>query len=73
MGALEIDHYVPLARGGTNAVENLWFLCHDCNAWKWMHTPDELPELGGAWGEHGRLTRDGFLVHMQRLLPDRHD
>jgi 5-methylcytosine-specific restriction endonuclease McrA len=44
-----IDHYVPLARGGTNALANLWLLCKRCNDLKWAHTPDELAELNGPW------------------------
>ena len=29
-----LDHVVPLARGGTNAVDNLQVLCADCNQLK---------------------------------------
>ena len=28
---LEIDHVVPLARGGSNRLKNLQLLCRDCN------------------------------------------
>ena len=28
---LEIDHMVPLARGGSSRLENLQLLCQDCN------------------------------------------
>ena len=28
---LEIDHVVPLARGGSSRLENLQLLCRDCN------------------------------------------
>ena len=31
---LEIDHRLPLSRGGTNAQENLWTLCDACNRGK---------------------------------------
>lgn len=31
---LEIDHVIPLAKGGTNAIENLRLLCRQHNAWK---------------------------------------
>jgi 5-methylcytosine-specific restriction endonuclease McrA len=27
----DIDHIIPLSRGGTNAKENLWMLCLDCH------------------------------------------
>ena len=31
---LEVDHKVPVARGGTNAEDNLWTLCFACNRGK---------------------------------------
>lgn len=31
---LEIDHIIPLARGGTNDLDNLQILCRHCNAKK---------------------------------------
>lgn len=31
---IEIDHFVPLSRGGTNAMSNLVAACADCNAEK---------------------------------------
>lgn len=31
---LEIDHKVPLAKGGTNHMDNLWVLCRPCNQGK---------------------------------------
>ena len=34
---LEIDHIIPIARGGTNALVNLQVLCRHCNRKKWMH------------------------------------
>ena len=30
-GAFELDHKVPLARGGTGDVSNLWVLCLPCH------------------------------------------
>lgn len=32
--ALEVDHIIPRARGGTNDIENLQALCHGCNSQK---------------------------------------
>lgn len=31
---LEVDHKIPVAKGGTNEPENLWTLCFDCNRGK---------------------------------------
>jgi hypothetical protein len=31
---LEIDHKVPVAKGGETTTENLWVLCFDCNRGK---------------------------------------
>ncbi|MGY0633623.1 YozE family protein [Luteimonas sp. A478] len=31
---LEIDHKIPVAKGGSNDPENLWVLCFDCNRGK---------------------------------------
>lgn len=32
--ALEIDHVIAIANGGTNALDNLRFLCQSCNGAK---------------------------------------
>ncbi len=34
MGLLEVDHKVAVVNGGTNNLENLRTLCHDCNQGK---------------------------------------
>ncbi len=34
MGKLEIEHLLPIAAGGTDAEENLWLACSDCNSYK---------------------------------------
>lgn len=31
---LEVDHKVPVARGGSDEINNLWTLCFDCNRGK---------------------------------------
>lgn len=34
---LEVDHFVPLSRGGTKDLENLVLSCRACNAYKAFH------------------------------------
>jgi hypothetical protein len=31
---LEVDHRIPVAKGGTDSLDNLWTLCIDCNRGK---------------------------------------
>lgn len=41
---LEVDHKVPVAKGGKTTPENLWTLCHPCNNGKSdsdLHIPEE--------------------------------
>lgn len=44
----EIDHVIPISRGGTNEPDNLVLACSLCNARKHNKLPHE-------WGEGGRL------------------
>jgi len=37
----EIDHFQPIAKGGTHVLSNLLPACHDCNAKKRDHDPEE--------------------------------
>ncbi len=39
--ALEVDHVEPVARGGTNRIENLQTLCWECNAGKTDDPPHD--------------------------------
>ncbi len=41
-GPLEPDHRVPLARGGTNFIDNILPACRSCNARKHMMTEEEF-------------------------------
>ena len=36
------DHYVPLARGGTNWPDNIVMSCRSCNSRKWALSPEEF-------------------------------
>jgi hypothetical protein len=31
---LEVDHRIPVSKGGTDSLDNLWTLCKDCNRGK---------------------------------------
>ena len=44
---LSMDHYLPLAKGGTNTWDNVWPLCMSCNRRKHatMPKPDVLPHV----------------------------
>ena len=45
----EIDHYIPLARGGRNETENLRVACPTCNVRKCAKLPGEfVPEVARA-------------------------
>lgn len=42
--ATEIDHVMPLARGGRHELVNVAPACRSCNAKKWKRTPEEWKE-----------------------------
>lgn len=41
-GDLEVEHIIPLARGGTNEITNLTVACHGCNNKKRTKTAEEF-------------------------------
>ncbi len=41
-GPLHVDHRLPLARGGTNAIENILPACARCNLRKHLMTEEEF-------------------------------
>ena len=49
-GSWEVDHSVPIARGGTDYLRNLWPACTDCNRDKGAMTGSQYMRLmeGGA-------------------------
>jgi len=40
-GELEIDHFQPASKGGTNDIDNLVYACVHCNRFKGNYWPDE--------------------------------
>lgn len=40
--AAEVDHHLPVSRGGTHGIENLRVLCKVCNSLKGSKHPDEF-------------------------------
>jgi hypothetical protein len=40
-GELEVDHFRPLSRGGTDALDNLVYACTTCNRFKSDYWPDD--------------------------------
>ena len=69
---LEIEHIIPIAKGGTDAEENLWLACRSCNLYKssQTHSHDPLtyrrirlfnPRLQ-RWHRHFVWSEDGTLI-----------
>lgn len=40
--SLQVDHYMPVARGGLNEIHNLITACSECNSGKSDSPPDDL-------------------------------
>jgi hypothetical protein len=72
MARLEIEHIVPLAKGGSNEEDNLWLACPLCNRYKGDKTEAIDPETGQAtplfnpctqnWFNHFRWSGDGLRI-----------
>ena len=61
-GPLEMDHRVPLCRGGANTIDNILPACRHCNRRKHRKTEDEfraLLEQERAQGTDVRVGREG--------------
>jgi HNH endonuclease len=72
MARLEIEHIMPLAKGGSNAEANLWLACPICNRFKGDKTTAVDPETGAIvplfnpraqmWSDHFRWSDDGLRI-----------
>ncbi|NEO28672.1 MAG: HNH endonuclease [Kamptonema sp. SIO4C4] len=72
MARLEIEHILPLSKGGTNEESNLWLACPLCNRVKGEKTEEVDPETGEKvplfnprqqrWGDHFQWTEDGVRI-----------
>jgi hypothetical protein len=72
MGALEIEHLVPRAKGGSDEEDNLWLSCGLCNRYKGSQTSATDALMGNMvrlfnprhdkWLEHFRWSADGVRI-----------
>lgn len=47
--SLEVDHIIPVSKGGTNADDNLRTACFDCNRGKGDHSAKRRPQTEWEW------------------------
>lgn len=72
MARLEIEHIIPLAKGGTDAEQNLWLACPICNGHKSDKTQSLDPETGALvalfnpreqpWADHFQWIDGGLRI-----------
>jgi hypothetical protein len=72
MARLEVEHILPIARGGTSDESNLWLSCPLCHRAKGDRTSATDPDSGAEaplfnprtqrWSDHFRWTDDGLRV-----------
>ena len=72
LGVLEIEHIVPLAKGGTDEEANLWLSCSLCNRYKATQIAANDPLAGATvplfnprkdkWHDHFGWSSDGVLI-----------
>lgn len=72
MARLEIEHIIPLSKGGSNDEMNLWLSCPLCNRYKSDKMTDIDPATGETaalfnprtqdWPEHFRWSEDGLRI-----------
>jgi hypothetical protein len=72
MARLEIEHIIPIAKGGANHESNLWLSCPLCNRYKAELTAARDPETGHTvslfnprlhtWFDHFCWAEDGLRI-----------
>ncbi len=72
MARLEIEHLIPVSKGGSDDEENLWLACPLCNAYKGNQTEAVDPETGkiqtlfnprkNRWKDHFRWDEEGLKI-----------
>jgi hypothetical protein len=72
MARIELEHIIPVAKGGSNDESNLWLACPLCNRFKSDRTTAVDPETDKteplfnprtqAWKEHFLWTDDGLRI-----------
>jgi hypothetical protein len=72
MARLEMEHIIPIAKGGSNDESNLWLACPICNRYKSDKITNIDSETGEivklfnprtqVWSEHFFWTKDGLQI-----------
>jgi hypothetical protein len=72
MARLELEHIIPLVKGGSNEEENLWLACPICNRYKGDKTQaidpvsgEEVPLYNPRtqnWLDHFRWSEEGLHI-----------
>src|SRR5688500_16169226 len=67
----EVDHFVPLSKGGTDDLKNLVLACRACNAYKAFHqmglgekveTTRLFNPRRDVWEKHFQINLDTFAI-----------
>ena len=51
---MDVDHFIPVSKNGSDGMENLWLLCRDC------HSEKTAREANGLSGFKTRFGLDGW-------------
>ncbi|MCP3958969.1 MAG: HNH endonuclease [bacterium] len=72
LGRLQIDHVIPIIRGGPSTEDNLCLACELCNQYKWAKTEGRDPETlevvslfhprRQSWPRHFAWSTDGTKI-----------